>query len=191
MAGSNIFTTMGAVGHSLENRQTNDYYATHPIAILELIKLEKLNKNIWECCVGEGHLAKPLIEAGFNVKCTDLIDRGFGAGNVDFLKENEKFNGDIITNPPYSEALAFCKHALNLVDNGNKVCMFLKTTFVEGKTRKQFFLDNPPKVIYVSSSRINCAKNGEFEKYPSSAVSYSWFVWEKGYKGETVVRWFN
>lgn len=24
-----------------------------------------------------------------------------------------------------------------------------------------------------------------------SAVAYAWFIWEKGYKGEPVVRWFN
>ena len=32
-----------------------------------------------------------------------------------------------------------------------------------GKARKQFFLKNPPKTIYVCSSRLNCAMNGEFE----------------------------
>lgn len=45
-----------------------------------------------------------------------------------------------------------------------------------GKARKQFFLKNPPKTIYVCSSRLNCAMNGEFEKYKSSAIAYAWFV---------------
>ncbi len=38
-----------------------------------------------------------------------------------------------------------------------------------------------------------CAKNGDFASYDgrSSAMAYAWFVWEKGYKGETVVGWFN
>ena len=39
-----------------------------------------------------------MIRAGYNVKCTDIIDRGFGIGGVDFLKENEPFNGDIVKN---------------------------------------------------------------------------------------------
>lgn len=69
--------------------------------------------------------------------------------------------------------------------------MLLKTTFLEGKNRKAFFKENPPKIIYVSSSRINCAKNGDFEKYKSSAISYSWFIWEKGFKGNTIIKWFN
>lgn len=33
--------------------------------------------------------------------------------------------------------------------------------------------------------------NGEFEKYPSSAIAYAWFVWVKGFTGETTVRWIN
>ena len=70
--------------------------------------------------------------------------------------------------------------------------MFLKVLFLEGGERKQFFLKHPPKTVYVSSSRIICAKGGDFEKYKkSNAIAYAWFVWEKGYTGETVVKWIN
>ena len=78
---------MGARNECKEEREEHDYYATQPIAIEWLMKIEKLNKNIWECACGEGHLAKPLIENGFNVRCTDLIYRNFGVGGVDFLKQ--------------------------------------------------------------------------------------------------------
>lgn len=78
--------------------------------------------------------------------------------------------------------------------------MFLKLQFLEGKERKQFFLENPPKVVYVSSSRIVCAINGEFEKKNektgkiekmTSAAAYAWFVWEKGFKGKPTIEWIN
>lgn len=72
--------------------------------------------------------------------------------------------------------------------------MFLKLTFLESKKRRELFDKYPPKTIYVSSSRLQCAKNGEFEKYKNgvgTAIAYAWLVWEKGYKGEPVVRWFN
>lgn len=96
------------------------------------------------------------------------------------------FSGDIITNPPYKYALEFVEKALDIVNEGNKVAMFLKLTFLEGQKRKQFLTNNPPKV-YVYSKRQICAKNGEFEKISSSAVAYAWFVWEKGYKGDIIV----
>ena len=69
--------------------------------------------------------------------------------------------------------------------------MFLKIQFLEGKARKEFFKEHPPKIIYVASSRLKCAKNGDFDKYTSSAVCYAWFIFEKGYKGKSVVEWIN
>lgn len=70
--------------------------------------------------------------------------------------------------------------------------MFLKIQFLESKARRKLFRDYPPKYIYVSSSRLKCAMNGDFEKYAkSTAVCYCWYVWEKGFNGEPVVRWFN
>lgn len=80
---------------------------------------------------------------------------------------------------------------LDIIPTGNKVAMFLKVLFLEGKERKKFFEENPPRVIYVASGRLNCAKNGDFDKYTSSAVAYAWFVFEKGYKGDTIVKWIN
>ena len=101
---------------------------------------------------------------------------------------------DIITNPPYSMAKEFIERALELVEDGRKVAMLLKLTFLESKKRRELFEKYPPKYIYVSSSRLQCAKNGDFETYKNgtgTAIAYGWFVWEKGYKGEPVVRWFN
>ena len=135
---------LGASNHSEGEREEHDFYATDPIAGEWLLRLEKLNHNIWECACGEGHLSKVFIEHGFNVKSTDLIDRGFGQGDVDFLKCNDKFDGDIVTNPPYKYAEDFIQHALTLIPDGNKVCMFLKVQFLEGKGRKALYSIYPP-----------------------------------------------
>ena len=66
--------------------------------------------------------------------------------------------------------------------------MFLKVLFLEGQKRKKFFIDNPPKVVYVYSKRQKCAKNGDFN-IGASAVAYAWYVWEKGYNGDTIIKW--
>ncbi len=68
--------------------------------------------------------------------------------------------------------------------------MFLKIQFLEGQVRyEEIFSQTPPETVYVFSKRISCAMNGDFDKYPSSAVAYCWIKWKKGYKGETVVKW--
>lgn len=191
---NSIYKTLGASNHSEKERQINDYYATEPKAIDLLLAEEKFNKNIWEVACGEGHLSERLIAHGYNVKSTDLIDRGYGVGGVDFLNQVEKFDGDIITNPPYKYATSFIYKALEIIPEGNKVAMFLKIQFLEGKARKELFTKHPPKVIYVSSSRLLCAKNGDFDKMRKSggsAVAYAWFVWEKGFNGDPIIKWIN
>lgn len=82
------YATLGASNHSEHERETNDYYATDPIAInrlLDAVEIDK-NKKVWEPCCGEGNLSKRFEELGYTVVSTDLIDRGFGTGGVDFLK---------------------------------------------------------------------------------------------------------
>lgn len=192
--GKSIFVCNGASNHSEGERQNEDFYATEPKALELLLDLEKFSENIWECACGIGHLSKVLERRGYSVKSTDLVERGYGLGGVDFLKEDLIFDGDIITNPPYKYAKEFVEHALEVVPEGRRVVMFLKLTFLEGKARRKLFDTTPPKIIYVSSSRLQCAKNGDFETYGKgvgTAVAYGWYIWEKGYKGHTEVKWFN
>ena len=47
---------------------------------------------------------------------------------------------DILTNPPYKLAKEFVEHALEVVEDGYYVVMFLKLTFLEGKARKELFI---------------------------------------------------
>lgn len=185
--------TVGCLGVSADisyERDSLDYYATDPIAAEWLIQLENLNNNVWECACGEGNLAKVFEQNGFNVKATDLIDRGYGQGGIDFLFYSEPYNGDIVTNSPYQLAQPFIEHALALIPTGNKVCMFLKVQFLEGKSRRNLFETCPPRRVWISSSRIQCSKQNA-TLANGSMVAYAWYVWEKGYKGTTELRWFN
>ena len=191
---NSIFKTLGASNHTDKDREVNDYYATEPTAAEWLCKMVSLSDTIWECAAGEGHLSEVLIKNGHTVISTDLIDRGYGTGGVDFLKCSNIFDGDIVTNPPYKFAKQFVEKALDIITDGHKVCMFLKVQFLEGKARKLLFEKYPPKTVYVSSSRLLCAKNGDFERMKASggsAAAYAWYVWEKGYCGDTIVKWFN
>lgn len=53
-------------------------------------------------------------------------------------------------------------------------------------------MKNTFRSLGASSSRLNCAKNGDFIKYKgNSARCYAWYIWEKGYTGDTIIRLFN
>ena len=191
---NSIFKTLGASNHTKKTRQTQDYYATEPKAIDVLMSMEKFRPNIWECACGEGHMAEAIKKYGYNVLSTDLIDRGYGQGGVDFLQQKEVFDGDIITNPPYKFAQQFIEKAFELLPQNHKLALFLKIQFLEGKNRKNLFLKNPPKFVLVSSSRLLCAKNGDFQTMidnGGSAIAYGWFIWINGYKGDTLLQWVN
>lgn len=149
---NSIYRTLGASNHTDKERESNDYYATEPKAAELLLAVEKLHAYIWECACGEGHLAEVFRSHGHHVMATDLVNRGYGCGGVDFLKENIRFYGDIVTNPPYKYAKEFVEHAIDTVADGYKVCMFLKLQFLEGKARKELFQKYPPQV------RICCLK---------------------------------
>lgn len=191
---NSLFKTLGASNHTEKERQANDYYATDPIAAELLLQQEEFY-NIWEYASGENHLADVFKKHGHNVRTSDLIKRTPATEEYDFLSmDNTSWNGDIITNPPYKLATEFIYKALSIIREGNKVAMFLKVQFMEGKERKYLFTNFPPKVIYISSSRITCAKNGEFKRMRAGgggAVAYAWYVWVKGYKGPTIVKWIN
>lgn len=192
------YTTLGASNHTEKEREENDYYATDPKAIDVLVDECKvgLSENIWEVSCGERHLSKRLEEKGYKVRSSDLVDR-LQDGSIevkDFLQNEEKWTGDIVTNPPYKYAIQFIEKAMESIEDGYKVCMFLKVQFLESSSRKKLFAKYPPKCVYVSSSRILCAKNGDFDymrSHGGSAVAYAWYVWEKGYRGETKLKWVN
>lgn len=188
------FRTLGASSHSENDREENDFYATDPKALELLLKLESF-ENVWEPACGQGHLSEVLKKNNIHGRSSDLINRGYSDENLDFLAIDnlEQWNGDVITNPPFKYALKFVEKSLSLISEGSKVAMFLRIQFLETKERKEFFKNYPIKTVYVASSRILCAMNGEFANYSKngSAACYAWFIWEKGFKGETTLKWFN
>ncbi len=192
-----IFKIMGASNHTDKEREKNDFYATDPAAIDLLLKKISINKQVLEPACGTGCLSERLTERGYDVKSYDLIDRGYGERCNFFDMTEPPFEGafSIVTNPPYKYAKAFVLHALDLVPEGGYVCMFLKTTFAEGKARyNEIFkiIPPPPQFVLQCVERVLCAKNADFgymRAHGGSAVAYAWWVWRKGYKGPTILDW--
>lgn len=188
--GESMYKVIGASNHCSESRQEDDFYATPELATEELIRLEKFNGRILEPSCGQGHISRILEASGYSVESRDLVDRGYGKSGCDFLSSNTTiWNGSVIMNPPYSLAQEFVEKALSIIPDGFKVAAFLKLTFAEGQRRRSLFENNPPARVWISSKRLECGKNGVFTG--SSAVAYAWWVWEKGFKGHTEMRWFN
>ena len=187
-----VFVTNGDSSHSQQARADWDYYATDPRAVTELLKRETFCDDILEPACGGGHISETLKKHGYYVKSVDIVKRDYSGQieTADFLQRRETWSGDIITNPPYEFATEFVIKALELIKTGNRVAMFLRTLFLEGQKRyDKIFKENPPKTVYVFSKRQVCSKVDDFTE--GSAVSYAWFVWEKGFSGNTEIKWIN
>lgn len=55
------------------------------------------------------------------------------------------------------------------------------------------FEQTPLKYVYVHSSRQNPMRNGkdrdENGKKWSSTMAFAWYVWDKEYTGEPIIKW--
>lgn len=169
-------------------RQPEDFYATDPAAIPPLLKFlgpeyESGNKFIFEPACGKGHISQILELYGHQVISTDLVDRGFGVGGIDFLSDNvyDSLPYDaVITNPPFKCATQFVEKALKIAP---LVCMLLRLAFVESEKRDKFFEKYPPRYIAVFRRRVRTSKDALFPDGEASATCHAWFIWERGYKG--------
>ena len=193
---NSIYKTLGASNHTDKRREENDYYATEPRAAELLLGVEEFCKDqvIWECACGEGHLAKVFDKAGYKVCASDLVNRGYGVHGIDFLTYTDTCKANIVTNPPYKYAKEFCEHALDIVADGYMVAMFLKLQFLEGKARKNYLKNIHQNVYTFRVAACFAQRTVSLKKMKAgggSAVAYAWFVWQKGYTGETVIKWIN
>lgn len=197
---------MAARNGAKTKRDPYDFYATDPKTVEIFLKqLEKDNikickKNIWECACGNGHISEVLKQHGYKVYSTDIIERDYPCDfTADFLVLNtlnmRHFEIDtIMTNPPYKDAMEFALRALDLVKPGGLVIFYLKDRFLEGTERyKKIFKNFPPRYVYCHVDRQNMAMCGEFDKYckNSNTQFFIWCIWQKGYKGETTLRWIK
>jgi len=155
-----------------------DEYATPTYCTRALMKREQFDGNVWECACGSGQMVS-VIEKYNPCTGTDIL---FG---VDFLRQDVKVD-NIITNPPYKLALQFAIHGLKLTTK--KLALFLRLNFLEGQGRYNFFINNPPKMVYVFSKRQTLSATGVTS---GGTIAYAWYVWEKGYKGCPCLSWIN
>ena len=175
-------------------RQNNNFYATHPSVAEDLMRVESFHNEVLEPFCGIGSISEPIANNGYSVLSYDLIDRGYGNVGDFFKVDYAKCKFDIITNPPYDNklneiihrCLRLCKH---------KVAMLLPLDYLGGQNRyAEVYCKVPPARIYVYSNRIKLAKNGDFAKYEDKGASlntYAWYIWEKGFKGTTELRWIT
>ncbi len=175
-------------------RQSNNYYATHPSVTQDLLREETFNDKVLEPFCGGGTMAEVIKQNGYEVEAYDLIDRGYGKVGDFFNVDYPKKEYDIITNPPYDDNLIeIIKRCLSLCKS--KVAILMPIRYLSGIERhNELYSKFPPSRVYIYCERVTIAKDADFEKYSASGANmtiYGWFIWEKGHKGETELKWIH
>ena len=140
-------------------RQSQDFYPTPGWVTEALLKNVKLRGPVWEPCCGDGAMARVLERAGHKVVATDLVDRGFGRGGVDFFECSSFPAGcrTMVTNPPYGDGgqlgrptagshglQTFIRHALDLTERANgQLALLVRFQWMAGKRAATLISSGP------------------------------------------------
>lgn len=143
-----------------------DFYSTPPEATRALIEfIGWRGMTIWEPACGDGVMVRELERHGNRVIGTDI------ATGMDFLRtEAPPGVQAIVTNPPFSAADEFVKHAAEL-----KIpfAFLLKSQYWHAKKRLELFREAPPKYILPLTWRP------DFTGMGGSMMDVAWNVWIK------------
>lgn len=185
------------IGHGeKENRIDKDFYQTPSHATESLLGRERFDGNIWEPACGSGAISNILLDRGYNVASSDIVNRGYGFCPVDFLTFTDGWariglvsNPDnIITNPPFSDGTDFALHALTLARK--KVVLFGKLSFLEGKTRgKKLFSQRKLARVWVFSERVGFNKGDQVKGKGGGMLAFAWFVFDQEHNGPASLDW--
>src|SRR5699024_106676 len=115
---SNILTGRSLSGTSVSReRVENDFYETPTESTIALLGREKFSEVILEPCCMNGYISESLKDYGYDVISNDMVDRGYGEYNEDFLNSKSLTADNVITNPPFKYAKEFIEKSLE-VTNG-------------------------------------------------------------------------
>ena len=173
-------SALAYVGHNANNdREENDFYPTPDNATQSLLDRQKFDGNIWECACGNGAMSKLMINNGYDVYSSDLINRGYGETGIDFLQSTKQVD-NIVTNPPFNLATEFTTHAFTLAKK--KVVMLSKISYLEGiKRREVIFNQKKLEKVLVFSKRVAFGGKG--------LMAFGWFIYDVNYNGLPTIDW--
>lgn len=165
-------------------RDPLDYDPTPPDATRaflqrEISAIQVHGREVWEPCVGGGHIARELQRWGLDVIGNDVVDRGWPGTSLrsfyDYARAPSKI---IISNPPYGEISArdghgrWLKHSF--ASGARYIAYLLNADWPAARINghDQLFEEYPPTVEYVCCWKI------DFRGLGSPPQRNSWFVWD-------------
>jgi hypothetical protein len=144
---------------------------------------------IWEPAAGDGAMMREIEGVGFPCVGSDLVDRGCGARIRSFYDFDQPL-GDaraIITNPPYIECNErdgqgrWIWHAMDVLKI-EYMALLLSWSWPGAGGHAKIWATYPPARVYLMRWKIDFTGEG------APPMLNGWFVWDRTWKGEPVLR---
>lgn len=166
-------------------RHPLDAYMTRPPGTLALLEHVRLPKRILEPCCGDGRIVGVLRAAGHEVEAFDIADHGFPCEKLDFLTSAYYGAADaIVTNPPYSCADQFIRHALAQMERRmGMVAMLLQHLHDTAAGRMDLFQHPAFALKLTLTFRLDWVDPQPGQKRRSPRFNHSWYVWDFRHRG--------
>jgi hypothetical protein len=167
----------------VRDRQENDFYPTPPEVFEALFRRmpHLKGQRIWDPECGDGVPARVMESHGCKVIGTDLIDRGYGTGGVNFLSVMRPRGSIIITNPAYDDdhPAAFIEHAMRM--HVAEVWLLLKSTYFHAANRLGLYRRHRPHW------KLELTWRPDFLGIGRPTMECAWFGWDRDWtRAETL-----
>ena len=153
----------GQYGRMDHPRHAADLYETSPEAVEMLLHHVPLQGPVLEPSAGRGAIVRELRRNGLQVHASDLYDHQAEAAlgiltGVDFLSMSS-LSGcrSIVMNPPFNDADAHVRHALQLLSNRGTLAVLLRMTWFAAKRRADLLKHCHMEIIV---GRRKCCRPG-------------------------------
>ncbi|MXV43483.1 hypothetical protein GS501_00105 [Saccharibacter sp. 17.LH.SD] len=124
-------------------------------------------------CCGQRDIAKAFSHfRGSGISSLDISD---GYDFRDTIPQLGHELVSVVSQPTYDQAQELADLALK--HTKDRVCLFLKLSFLEGRKHSQWIKETPLSRVWIFSDRA------------TSETAYAWFVWERGHVGRPQIDW--
>lgn len=171
-----------AGGNTRGDRAEHDFYATTSGFVTDAIinaegkRWSELGGRLWEPAAGEGDMVRPLCAAGFDVRASDVVDRGFKQSEICDFYDYRDHDGRLhVTNPPFSECNTNAGHKWIVHARSigfQYMALMLPVQWDAPESREALFEVWKPARKYVLRQRPDWTGGGN----PTGYVA--WYVWD-------------
>lgn len=180
-------------------REPDEFYPTPPEPTRAFLhaEIDRLRDFgiIWEPAAGDGAMVREMETVGLTVRASDLVERGCNADIRSFYDFPVAPARAIVTNPPFDQCgwgtpafhalgkgrARWLYHALDTL-GVDYMALLMNWGWPGAGGLAPFWAQHPPARVYLMRWKIDFTGQG------APPMLNGWFVWDRRWMGETVLR---